>query len=138
MHDGAWIGLRERRLALRRPLRDVAAEVGIDTAHLSRIERGLVRPSPAVLGRLAIALGLVRAAAIAEMRQQADQAFDELTVALAVFSPSSQQPGDGVTPPTARGDGDEPHPVSVPVVVRPGATGSASLVRPAAHAVADG
>lgn len=39
-------------------LREVAREVGIDPAHLSRIERGLATPSLDVLKRLAHVLGM--------------------------------------------------------------------------------
>lgn len=50
--------LRTVREARGLSLREVARRAGIDPAHLSRIERGLVSPSVAVLKRLADVLGL--------------------------------------------------------------------------------
>lgn len=50
--------LRLVRLAQGRSLRDVAQEVGIDHAHLSRVERGLRTPSVSLLVRLGRVLGI--------------------------------------------------------------------------------
>ena len=50
--------LRAVRVAHGLGLRQVAKRAGIDPGHLSRIERGLSRPSLTVLSRLAHALGL--------------------------------------------------------------------------------
>lgn len=50
-------------MASKRTLRDVAAAAHVDDGQLSRIERGLERPSVDALYRLAVALGLVEMAA---------------------------------------------------------------------------
>lgn len=50
--------LRGARKARGRSLRQVAGQVGVDAAHLSRIERGLALPSVTLLHRLAVELEL--------------------------------------------------------------------------------
>jgi transcriptional regulator with XRE-family HTH domain len=58
--------LREVREALRRTLEDVAKEAGIDPGYLSRIERGLQRPSTATLVAICRVLGLRKTVAAIE------------------------------------------------------------------------
>jgi transcriptional regulator with XRE-family HTH domain len=50
--------LREIREAQRKGLRETARRIGVDPAYLSRVERGLVKPSLGVLYRLAQELKL--------------------------------------------------------------------------------
>ncbi|HEU0165653.1 MAG TPA: helix-turn-helix transcriptional regulator [Thermomicrobiales bacterium] len=58
--DRQWLGrlLRDRRLAQRRSLADVANVAGIDPGHLSRVERGLSVPGEDVVSCVAAALHL--------------------------------------------------------------------------------
>lgn len=54
--------LRAVRLARGRSLRDVARAAGVDPGALSKIERGLRRPTLSVLAKLAEVLGLTELA----------------------------------------------------------------------------
>lgn len=56
--DPFIVRLRDRRLALERSQREVAAAVGIGHGHLSQIETGLVDPKLSTVRRLADCLGV--------------------------------------------------------------------------------
>lgn len=56
--DPLIVRLRDRRLALERSQREVAAEIGIGHGHLSQIEAGVVDPKISTIRRLADHLGV--------------------------------------------------------------------------------
>lgn len=57
MKVNGW-AIRAIREGSRITLRSLAHQIGVDPAHLSRVERGLKPATPKLLARIAVALGV--------------------------------------------------------------------------------